>query len=108
MLEALTVVLTEICLAFAGLDLVFRQIPVSPALLPQSLRRYGWGYAAAAILFAGAGTAIQWHLAGPAGACLAPLNVIPWWLFWRFGLRKQLPFLFARSGRPHLYQNPGR
>lgn len=108
MLEALIVVLMESCFAYGVLDFVFRQIPVSPALLPQSLRRYGWGYTLAAVLCVSAGTAVQWHLSGSAGACLAPLNALPWWLIWRFGLRKQLPFLFTQTGRPHPYQSPGR
>jgi hypothetical protein len=84
--------------AFVALDLFFRFIDVAPEGLPGRVRRYGarYGLLAAVCIV---GTAwCQWLLAGPAGAAAAPLGALPWWMLWRFGLRKQLTHLFKDDG----------
>ncbi|HEY8345663.1 MAG TPA: hypothetical protein VIL07_00070 [Symbiobacteriaceae bacterium] len=92
---SLLIPLLEGAAAYLTLDLVFRRIPLDPQRLRRTLRRWGRGYAAAALVMAAAGAAAQWYLAGIAGACLAPLNLLPWWALWRHGVRKQFPILWT-------------
>lgn len=111
MLPALLLHGVQWFLAYLSLDLLFRTADVRPASLARSRVRYMLLYglqAAAATLLIGA---LQLRLVqaasapggGPAasapGAVLAVLGVLPWWLLWRFGWRKQFP---------HLYQRPPR
>lgn len=93
--------------AFLALDLIFRYMDVTPSGLRGRLRRYGLIYAGTGVVFGLAGATVQWRLAGAPGLAAAVLNAVPWWLLWRFGLRKQLTYLFKDDrGRPHGAENP--
>ncbi|MGE5673142.1 MAG: hypothetical protein ACM3XM_04560 [Mycobacterium leprae] len=74
---------------------------MEPHRLPQALRRYGWRYGILAVLFALAGGAVEWRLVGTPGLWAAGLNWLPWWVLWRFGLRKQFTFLYIKREPGH-------
>jgi len=88
------VVAGETVMAFLALDVVFRLLPVEAGNLRSAVRRYGYAYAGVAFLLGAVGALAQWRSAQYHGLALAPLDVLPWWVLWRFGLRKQLPPLF--------------
>jgi hypothetical protein len=95
---ALLLLVGQWALAYLVLDLCFRTMDVRPEGLRTRVRRYGLAYGAlgvASALLAGWGQA---RLAGGGGLPLAALSLLPWWLLWRFGLRKQLTFLFKHDG----------
>ena len=84
--------------AFLALDTLFRWGNMEPQGLSRRVWRWGFLYAAAAALAGVLGAWGQWHLAGTPGLMTAPGNLLPWWLLWRFGLRKQLTFLYKYDG----------
>jgi len=90
--------LGQFAVAFLALDLTFRRMDLSPGALGREVARCGAAYAAAAVMAGLGGGWLQWRLAGPAGLAVAAGNWIPWWILWRFGLRKQLTFLFKDDG----------
>ncbi len=94
----LLVALSQFVWAFLAFDLVLRVLPVQPDRLERNLRRYRRHYGWVALVFCMGGAWAQHRLGGPAGLVFAAANWVPWWLLWRFGLRKQFPFLFP-SGR---------
>lgn len=98
---AFLIAAAEAAVAFLTLDRLFRVIAVEPARLRERLRWHGALYATVAALSSAFGAWLQWRVGGPAGLVVAPLNPLPWWLLWRFGLRKQFTYLFkADGGRP--------
>jgi hypothetical protein len=107
MVLGLLLAVAQFATAFLVLDLTFRWMDVTADGFTARVRSYAWRYAASAAVCC-AGTALfQWRLAGWPGAFLAPVDAVPWWLLWRFGLRKQLTFLFkADGGRPWDRKNP--
>ncbi|HLN60972.1 MAG TPA: hypothetical protein VK464_05415 [Symbiobacteriaceae bacterium] len=84
--------------AFLTLDLFFRYVDVAPEGLARRLRGYSLRYAAVAMACSAAAGWGQWQLAGSWGLVPGLLNTVPWWLLWRFGLRKQLTHLFKDDG----------
>lgn len=98
MILAWVVVAAEAAAAFLTLDLFFRYMSVDAALLRERLLQYSLVYAVIAALCAGGGGIAQWWSAGNAGFIPAALNWVPWWLLWRFGLRKQFTYLFKPDG----------
>lgn len=90
--SALLILLGEAVLAFVSLDLLFRVIPVHPATLERSIKRYGICYALIAGVAVATGLAAQWLTGHAAGLVLGSTYWLPWWLLWRFGLRKQFPY----------------
>lgn len=87
----------QLPLAFVALDVLFRAMPVRPQELRRSLARYALLYAGVALLVGLAGAWVQYRLGGAPGLIAAAFNWVPWWLLWRFGLRKQFPFLFGQG-----------
>gem|GEM_PF-1549692 len=107
MLVVVGVVIGEAAVAYVVLDLLFRYMSVEPHGLRERLRRYGLGYGCLAVACSAAGMLAQYRLAGAFGAGVGLLNAVPWWLLWRFGLRKQLTFLFkADGGQPVETERP--
>lgn len=98
MLWSIGLLLGQFAVAFLALDLTFRRMDLSPAVLEREVARCGAAYATAAVAAGLAGGWLQWQLAGLAGLAFAAGNWIPWWMLWRFGLRKQLTFLFKDDG----------
>jgi hypothetical protein len=98
MMLAWLVIAGEAVTAFLTLDLFFRYMSVDPALLRERLLWHALIYAAIAALCVGGGGIAQWWSAGYGGLVPAALNWIPWWLLWRFGLRKQFTYLFKSDG----------
>lgn len=99
MYVSIGLMLAQFVPAYLALDLIFRHIDLAPDGLIRELRRCGRRYAAAAAVFGLAGAWAQWRSDGPAGLVVAVVgNWVPWWLLWRFGLRKQLTFLFKDDG----------
>lgn len=84
--------------AFLTLDLFFRWIDVTPEGLSRRLQRYSRLFAAVALGFSVLGAWVQWRAAGLPGLAAGGVNGVPWWLLWRFGLRKQLTYLFKHDG----------
>lgn len=102
LLSVLGVHLMQWGLAYLALDLSFRTIPLEPAALRGRLRAYQVRFAGLAGLSALLGAAAQIWLAGVWGGALGLLGWLPWWILWRFGWRKQFPFLFKDDGGRHL------
>ncbi|MDF2628547.1 MAG: hypothetical protein K0R39_2378 [Symbiobacteriaceae bacterium] len=98
MLVSIGLLLAQFVPAFLALDLVFRFMDLSPGALRRELRRYGLLFAFAAVDFGLAGAWFQWRADGVLGLVAAAGNWVPWWLLWRFGLRKQLTHLFKDDG----------
>ena len=98
---ALILVLVQFAPAFVALDLFFRYMPVDPQRLRAWLGRYALLYALIGAGVSIGTAALQWQLAGRWGLAAAVLNWIPWWMLWRFGLRKQFTFLFKSDGGDH-------
>ncbi len=72
-----------------------------------AIPRRAWLYAVLAALFCGAGLWVGWAWAGVAGAVVAAPGAPIWWMLWRFGLRKQLTYLYKDDGgRPVSAQKP--
>lgn len=93
--------------AFLALDLTFRWMDLSPSGIGPRLRWYGRRYAVGAVVFAAGGVWLQWRVAAGWGTVGLVLNGLPWWILWRFGLRKQLTFLFKDDGgRPMTKRDP--
>jgi hypothetical protein len=107
MLLGLVLAAAQFAAAFLVLDLFFRWMDVSAEGFAARVRGYSRRYALVAAVCC-AGTALwQWRLADWPGAVLVAADAVPWWLLWRFGLRKQLTFLFkADGGRPLDRKNP--
>lgn len=84
--------------AFLTLDLFFRWGDMEPRGLRRRIQRWAALFAGLAGLFGALGGYAQWRLVGAPGLVMAPANLLPWWLLWRFGLRKQLTFLFKHDG----------
>lgn len=84
--------------AFVTLDLFFRYMNVTPAGLDRRVRWYALVYAALAIIFSAGAAWLQWRIVGLPGVGVGLANMVPWWLLWRFGLRKQLTYLFKDDG----------
>lgn len=95
---AFLVIVGEAALAFLTLDLYFRYMAVEPARLKQQLGRYALGYGCIAAAACLAGAWAQWRAASYAGLIPALGNWAPWWMLWRFGLRKQFTFLYKSDG----------
>ncbi|HEY3364398.1 MAG TPA: hypothetical protein VGK74_05040 [Symbiobacteriaceae bacterium] len=83
--------------AFLALDLFFRLVPVQPAGLKARLARCARGYAGLAAACCVAGGLVQARAAGSGGLVVACLSGLPWWLLWRFGMRKQFTFLYQSA-----------
>lgn len=99
MFVSIGLLLAQFVPAYLALDLAFRNMDLAPGALRQELRRLGALYAAGAAAFGLAGAWAQWRAGGTAGLMVAVAgNWAPWWLLWRFGLRKQLTFLFKDDG----------
>lgn len=98
MLISAAVLGLEAVLAFLTLDLVFRAVPLDPNALRGHLRSARALYVTVAALACLAGVAGQWLSGGWGGLGLGTLNWAPWWLLWRFGLRKQFTFLYKADG----------
>jgi hypothetical protein len=98
MLWALGISLAQFVPAFVVLDLFFRWMPVAPDQLGQWFGRHALLYGLLSVLFSALGAFGQWRLAGAVGLAVGLLNAVPWWLLWRFGLRKQLTFLYKSDG----------
>ncbi|HYF93626.1 MAG TPA: hypothetical protein VD969_15540 [Symbiobacteriaceae bacterium] len=107
MLLSIGVLVGESALAYLVLEAVFRYVDVSPAGLAVRLRRWCYVYASLAAAAGLAGAWAQFRLAGPMGLAVAAGNWVPWWLLWRFGLRKQLTFLIKDDGGT-AYTKPDR
>lgn len=82
--------------AFVTLDSLFRWGDMDPRGLSGRVRRWALLYGGLALLSGALGAWAQWRWAG--APALALLNPVPWWLLWRFGLRKQLTFLYKHDG----------
>lgn len=98
MVWAFGIGLAQFVPAFVVLDLFFRWIPVEPDQLGRRLGRHAWLYGLIALLFCALGAIGQWWLAGTVGLVVGLLNAAPWWMLWRFGLRKQFTFLYKSDG----------
>lgn len=94
----------EVVAAFLTVDLLFRLLPVNEGGLRRRVRRFGAIHAGVAAALGIGGAWAQWHAAGYAGLAPAALNLVPWWLLWRFGVRKQFPHLHEE--RPHRAKRP--
>jgi hypothetical protein len=109
LLFVLGLALAQFAPAFLAVDLMFRHMDVEPTGLALRLRSWTRRYVAGALGFSLAAGWLQWRLAGAPGAAAVLLNGVPWWLLWRFGLRKQLTFLFKDDGgRAAAWKNPDR
>lgn len=93
-LWALLLPFGEAAVAYITLDLFLRRISVEATGLQQRLRRAARLYYGIGACGVAAGAWLQWRLLGPIGLALIPLDGLPWWLLWRFGLRKQFTYLF--------------
>lgn len=98
MLISAAVPVLEAALAFLALDLIFRLVPLQPDSLRKHLRAYQGAYMLVALTACLAGAGIQWKQGRWGGLLLSVLNLLPWWLLWRFGLRKQFTYLFKDDG----------
>jgi len=98
LLGAIGILAAEAAAGFLALDLIFRTMSLAEDGLRERVRRLGWFYAGLAALLVAGGGWLQWRLLGAGGAALLALDWAPWWLLWRFGLRKQLGFLFWNKG----------
>lgn len=98
MLWALGIGLVQFGPAFLTLDLFFRWMPVTPDRLGRWRDRFVWLYGLLAVLVGVAGALVQWRIAGAVGLVVGLVNPVPWWLLWRFGLRKQFTFLYKSDG----------
>ncbi|HWI64471.1 MAG TPA: hypothetical protein VNT75_21785 [Symbiobacteriaceae bacterium] len=98
MVWSIAVLLGQFALAFLALDLWFRYMDLSSAGMRARIGRHAVRFGAVAAVASLLGGWAQWHLAGVHGLALAAANWVPWWLLWRFGLRKQLTFLFKDDG----------
>jgi hypothetical protein len=78
--------------AYLLLDLFFLYLPVQGEL-KKNLAWAGRLYHLVGFLFTLAGGYLQWRWAGAAGLFLAALGWLPWWMLWRFGVRKQFSVL---------------
>lgn len=98
LLVSAALVLAQFVPAYLGLDLVFRTMDLRPDGLRRRLAQYRLAFATGCGVVSVLGAWAQWRLAGPGGMAMAAMNWVPWWLLWRFGLRKQLTFLFRDDG----------
>lgn len=99
MVIALILAVCQFAPAFLTLDLIFRRVPLDPVGLRAALARYRWIYVGFGAAFCVIGVWGQWLAEGLTGLVMAvALNWVPWWLLWRFGLRKQFTFLFKDDG----------
>lgn len=89
---ALLVLCGEAASGFLVLDLFFRYMDV------RALPHRAWQYGAVAVLFCGAGIWGSWVAGHLPGLLLAAPGPLIWWMLWRFGLRKQLTYLFKDDG----------
>lgn len=101
MITAILLTLAQFVPAFVALDLFFRYMPVDPAGMRAWLGRYALLYGLIGAVAAVATAVLQWQIAGLFGALCSAANWIPWWMLWRFGLRKQFTFLYKSDGGRH-------
>jgi hypothetical protein len=98
---ALLVVFVQAAAGFLTLDMFFRYIPIEPVRLKATLAQCMRAYTGIASLACLVGAWVQWRAWGLPGLAAAALNWLPWWLLWRFGLRKQFTYLYkSDGGRP--------
>lgn len=101
MVLALLLALGQFVPAFLTLDLIFRYMPVEPGRLRGALRRLVFLFGGLALVFGLVALWLQFRFGGVSGALVGvALNGVPWWLLWRFGLRKQFTFLFTDREKP--------
>ncbi len=85
--------------AYLTVDFLFRLMPVESNALRRYVRRFGLIHAGVAALLGVGGAWAQWYAAGYSGLALGALNLAPWWLLWRFGVRKQFPLLYEERSQ---------
>lgn len=99
MLVTIGLLLAQFVPAYLALDLTFRHMSLAPETRDRELRRWRLLFAVACVVASGVGAWAQWRAGGTAGLAIGVAgNWAPWWLLWRFGLRKQLTFLFKDDG----------
>lgn len=89
--QILAVLLVGVAAAYLAVDFFFRFLPLGRWPEREALQRAARFYAGAAALCCLTGTLWLWLRTGLPGAAAGALSWIPWWLFWRFGIRKQFP-----------------
>jgi len=86
------VVVIKGIVAFFTLDLSFRYMDLAQPR--RSLRRTLVWYTLVAGVTSGLGLWVAWRMGGLTGLLITLSGVPLWWILWRFGLRKQFPYIF--------------